>query len=459
MAQLQDPRIMNQTSVDLIIHCRWLAKVDRHPSQLNPQDKLWLEHQALVSRNGKIVDILDSSACNRQYVAQFEYHLPQHLIIPGLVNSHTHAAMSLLRGYADDYPLMTWLEQYIWPAENNFVSPKFVETGTQLAICEMLQSGVTCFNDMYFFPEVVTSILEKKGLKGCVSGPIIEFPNPWGQNAQECIDKTTQLVQKYANNDLIHVGYGPHAPYTVTDATFTTIIEAAQNNNTWIHTHLHETQHEVEESIKEHGCRPIERLHKLGFFEAHTQVVHMTQIEDSDLEFLNKKSTHIIHCPESNLKLASGFCPIEAFRRTGFNFGIGTDGAASNNDLDMLGEMKTAALLAKAVDKNAQALPAYAALYGATRGGALAFNLQTTGSLLPDFDADIVAIDMGHLNTQPIYDPIAQLVYAARSHQVSHVWVNGQLQYDHGSFTQFDEHKLQEAVHHWQNLLQAQQGQ
>ena len=449
---------MEQISVDLIIHCRWLIPVDVHPKDILTEQVLFKENQALVASGGVIVEILDSSACHRKYIAQFEYHLPHHLLMPGLINSHAHSAMSLLRGFADDFPLMTWLEQYIWPAENKHVSPSFVETGTQLAICEMLQSGVTCFNDMYFFPEVVTQTLKDKGLRGCVSSPIIEFPNPWGKNADECIDKATDIVKEYADHPMIHAGFGPHAPYTVSDQSYEKIIQRASDLNSWVHTHLHETESEIQQSINEFAMRPLERLKKLGFFDVRSQAVHMTQIDASDLEILSEysnqqKSANIVHCPESNLKLASGFCPVDELLQAGVNITLGTDGAASNNDLDLLGEMKTAALLAKAVAKNALALPAYSALYAATRAGALAFGLENLGSLAPNYAADMVALDMNQLNTQPLYDPVAQLVYAAQSHQVSHVWIQGELQFDHGNYPKFDISKLQDSVQHWQNLL------
>jgi 5-methylthioadenosine/S-adenosylhomocysteine deaminase len=320
----------------------------------------------------------------------------------------------------------------------------------------MLASGVTSFNDMYFFPEVVADILEATGLRGCVSGPILEFPTAWGANAAEYLVKNTEVVQHYKNHPRISAGYGPHAPYTVSNNTWEKTIQLAHDNNTWVHTHLHETAFEVEQSVQEHGMRPVARLDKLGFFDVHSQAVHMTQLNEEDIANIRGKKCHIIHCPESNLKLASGFTPLNAIIEAGINFNIGTDGAASNNDLDMVSELRTAAILAKAVASDAAALPAYTALYGATRGGALAFGQEKLGCLAKGFAADIIAVNLSDLNTQPVYDPIAQFVYAANSRQVSHVWVDGKLVYEHGQVRVIDTDKLKTNIHTWrQKLLSA----
>lgn len=439
--------------VDTILYPRWLAPMTSAPNAALTNNEKWLEHQACVIDAGQIIDVLPVKQVKTKYQPQFEYNLNNHLLMPGLINGHAHAAMSLLRGFADDHPLKTWLEEHIWPAEGAHVSTDFVQTGTELAICEMLRSGVTSFNDMYFFPETVAEILDTTGLRGFVSGPILEFPTPWGSGPDVYIAKNTAIVEQYKNHPRISAGYGPHAPYTVSDQTFEKIIQAANDHQTWIHTHLHETAFEIEQSMADFGMRPVARLAKLGVFDVHSQAVHMTQINDEDKATLQGKRCHIVHCPESNLKLASGFCPVDYLQTAGLNISIGTDGAASNNDLDMVSELRTAAILAKAVAADAQAFPAYDAAYAATRGGALAFNQTQLGCIAKNFAADLIAIDLNDLNTQPVYDPIAQFVYAANSRQISHVWVDGKLVCEHGQVRVIDMEKLRVQINNWQAKL------
>jgi len=438
--------------VTLILYPKWLAPMTQAPGATQNQ-QTWLEHHACIILDSKIIDVLPVADVPGRYQAQFEYNLPDHLLLPGLFNSHTHAAMSLMRGFADDYPLITWLEDYIWPAENTCVSSSFVQTGTELAICEMLESGVTCFNDMYFFPETVAKILDETGLRGCISGPILEFPSAWGQSAADYIAKNTEVVAHYKSHPRVSAGYGPHAPYTVSNRTFETIIDKASEYKTWIHIHLHETVFEIEQSLKEFKMRPIQRLHELGLFNTPVQAVHMTQLNDNDIALIKNSQCHVIHCPESNLKLASGFAPIAQIQNANINIGIGTDGAASNNDLDMVSELRTAAILAKAVANDAQALPAYSALYAATRGGALAFGQRSLGSITPGYEADVIAVNMNHWNTQPVYDPIAQFVYATNNRQISHVWVAGKLVCEHGQVKVFDTENLRHNVQQWRSKI------
>lgn len=440
-------------SVDLILYPRWLAPMSATPAEAKAGAVVFLENHACVVHQGKTLDVLPQDKCRQKYSAQFEYNLSTHLLMPGLFNGHAHSAMALLRGFADDYPLMTWLQEHIWPAEGKHVSESFVKTGSELAICEMLASGITCFNDMYFFPGTLGEVLRDAGLKGSISGPILEFPTPWAQNADEYLAKNTDLIKEFNKGGDIQFGYGPHAPYTVSDATFEKIIDQAQANNTWIHTHLHETAFEVQQSMTDFGMRPVARLAKLGLFDVHSQAVHMTQINDEDIENLSGKKCHIIHCPESNLKLASGFSPIQKLYNAGLNINIGTDGAASNNDLDMVSETRTAALLAKAVAEDAEAFPAYQAMYSATRGGALAFGRDKMGSIQTGFEADMIAVNLDDLNTQPVFDPIAQFVYASNNRQISHVWVNGKLVCEHGQVRVIDTDKVRHDVEQWRQKL------
>src|SRR5690606_35412686 len=295
---------------------------------------------------------------------------------PGLVNTHGHAAMSLLRGIADDLPLMTWLEDHIWPAEGRWVSEEFVYQGTLLAIGEMIRSGTTCFADMYFFPEASAKAASEAGIRVQLAAPIIDFPNPWSANAEEAINKFIDLHDTWRNSELVSTAFGPHAPYTVSDGPLRKIATLADELDLPVHMHVHETAFEVEQAVANSGKRPIQLLNDLGLLSPRLICVHATQLDDTDISLLQSSGAHVAHCPESNLKLASGFCPVEKLRRHGINVCLGTDGAASNNDLDMFSEMRTAALLAKAVSSDAAALPAFAALKMATLDGARAMGLD-----------------------------------------------------------------------------------
>ncbi|GAA3917958.1 TRZ/ATZ family hydrolase [Litoribacillus peritrichatus] len=385
-----------------------------------------LEKHTLVISNNKIEDILPSSEAKQKYPSSNIIKLNNHALIPGLINTHNHAAMTLFRGMADDLPLMTWLNDHIWPAEGKWVQEEFVKDGTELAIAEMLLSGTTTYSDMYFFPEVSAQVIDKAGIKAQLCTPIMEFPTAWGSGPDEYIQKTKVLLEQYKNHPRISIAAGPHAPYTVSDETFNKCIQLKQDHGCQLQVHLHETQFEVDESLKQHNKRPIQRLHELGVLDQSTQCVHMTALTKEDIETISTSGAHLLHCPESNLKLASGFAPVHQAQEHGINIALGTDGAASNNDQDMLGEARSAALLAKAVSQNATALSALEALKAATLNGAKALGIDNkTGSLETGKLADIVAIDLSPLHCQPVYDPISQIIYAARADQVSNVWSEG----------------------------------
>lgn len=434
------------TNVDTVIHSRWIIPV-------NPQRAV-LEHHALVIQGQQIVDCLPSHQAREQYQAQNEIDLPGHALIPGLINTHGHAAMSLFRGLADDLPLMTWLQEHIWPAEGQWVSESFVEDGVKLAIAEMLRSGTTTFSDQYFFPEVSARVAKTAGVRAQLNFPILDFPNPWSQNADEAIEKGLALYLQYQNDDQVFVIFGPHAPYTVSDDPLKKIAQMAKEQNIGIQMHVHETQQEVDDSLQQHGKRPLRRLYDLGLLGPHMQCTHMTALNEEDFDLLEKTGTHINHCPESNLKLASGFCPVDALQKRGINVALGTDGAASNNDLDLLGEMRTAAMLAKAVSGNAEALPAYEALAMATINGAQAIGQQDRiGSLEIGKQADITAIDLSELESQPVYDPVSHLAYTTTRHQVTDVWVAGQPLLSNRQLTTLSEADLIQSARDWQEQI------
>ncbi len=406
------------THIDSLIHARWI--IPAHP------DGVVLEHHSLALKDGRILDILPQNEAHARYQADNVIERGEHALIPGLINAHTHAAMSLLRGLADDLPLMDWLNHHIWPAETQWVSDEFVRDGSLLAMAEMLRGGTTCFNDMYFFPEVTARAATDVGMRACIGLIVIDFPSAWAGSADEYLDKGLALHDELRNHPLLRTAFAPHAPYTVSDAPLERIRVLADELDMPVHMHVHETVAEVEQSQAQFGMRPLERLARLGLVSPSLLAVHMTQLLDAELAHLASSGTHVLHCPESNLKLASGFCPVHKLLNAGVNVALGTDGAASNNDLDMFGEMRTAALLAKAVANDASALPAAQALRMATLNGARALGLgDETGSLEKGKAADIVAVRLDDIECQPFYNVISQLVYATGRDKVSDVWVAG----------------------------------
>ena len=449
MTSPQAPRTIQD--VELLIHAKWLVPMEG-PQQL-------LADHCIVVDQGKIVDVLSSVNATSHYHAKETHELGDHIVLPGLINAHGHSAMSLFRGLADDLPLMEWLNDHIWPAEGQWVNPAFVEDGTRLAIAEMIKGGTTCFSDMYFFPEVAAKVAEEIGMRAQFVCPVLDFPTAWGSGPEEYLEKSMALAIDYAESDLIRVGLGPHAPYTVSDTPLENVRDLAREYDIPVQIHLHETQHEVDEAIKISGSRPIARLQKLGLIgdDIPLQCVHMTALNDEDIEILKASKASVVHCPESNLKLASGFCPIKRLQDAQINICLGTDGAASNNDLDLVGEMRTAALLAKAVAGDASALKAYEALEMATINGAKALGIDAQcGSLSVGKAADIIAVDLNRLNSQPSYDPISDLVYAVSANQVSHVWIAGKAQLAEGKLIHLDERKLIENAQQWATKINSQ---
>lgn len=405
-------------TVDLIINARWIVPII-------PQDRV-LEGCALVVNKGNILALLPQNEAAKRFDAKQTLDLSDHLLMPGLVNAHGHTAMSLLRGYADDQPLHTWLNEHIWPVEGRWVSEDFVRDGTELALAEMIRSGTTCFSDMYFYPEQAAQASLDARIRCQLAFPLLDFPTAWGTGPDDYMHKGLALHDNFRSNPLINIAFGPHAPYTVSDAPLRKIAVLSQEMDMPVHIHLHETTQEVVESLEKFGVRPSQRLMALDLLSPLTQCVHMTQIDATDIQLLQRTGAHVIHCPESNLKLASGFCPVEQLNQAGVNVAIGTDGAASNNDLDLFSELRTAALLAKTVAQDAAALNAHAALRMATINGAKALCMDDRiGSLEVGKSADIIALDLSELEMQPIYNPASQLVYTHAGQRVTHAWVEG----------------------------------
>lgn len=438
--------IMPMKQVDLIINARWIIPVDAK--------KRVLENHAVVINEGVIVALIEQGLASRRYDANNVQNLPDHCIMPGLINNHAHSAMSLLRGLADDLPLMTWLNDHIWPAEKKWVSDHFVEAGSELAIAEMLRGGTTCFNDMYFFPDATARAVDKSGIRASLGIVIIDFPSAWAADAQEYMLKGQQLHDHYRHHPRITTTYAPHAPYTVSDDTLKAVITNAEELDIPIHMHIHETADEVEQSIEQYGVRPLERLKNLGLLSPRLLAVHMTQLTDEEIQWCADAGVSIAHCPESNLKLASGFCPIGKLTKKKVNVTIGTDGAASNNDLDMFAEMRQAAILAKAVANDASAVPAYSAIEMATINAAKSLGIDDkTGSLKKGKAADLIAIDFSDIESQPCYDIVSQLVYATGRHQVSDVWVEGKHLLKQRQLTTLNHNKLIQTTRQWADKI------
>lgn len=404
-------------TVDTLIHPDWIVPVVPHAAVL--------EQHSLAIAGDRIVALLPRHEA-QQINASRVVELPGHAIMPGLINSHGHAAMSLLRGFADDQPLMPWLEQHIWPAEAAHVSAGFVRDGVELAIAEMIRCGTTTFSDMYFFPDACAETAQRLGMRCQLTFPVLDAPTVWAQSADEYISKGLALRDDVKHSDLVTVGFGPHATYTVSEPNLIKVATLAAELDVPIQIHLHETRGEVLLAVEQNGERPLDSLQRLGLLGPRTQCVHMTDLGDQDIALLAATGAHVVHCPQSNMKLASGACPVDRLRASGVNVALGTDSAASNNDLNLFGEMQSAALLAKLHSQDATALPAATALEMATINGARAMGLESDiGSLEVGKLADLIAVDLSQPETQPLYNPLSQLVYACNGSQVTHSWIGG----------------------------------
>ena len=437
---------MQATEIDLLIHCRWIIPIV-------PENQI-LENCSLAVDGEKIIGIYPQAEAKKRFEAVKTETLDNHVLMPGLVNAHGHSAMSLLRGYADDLALRPWLEKHIWPAEARHVSEEFVGDGTRLAMAEMIASGTTCFADMYFFDEAIAEAVRDAGMRCQIGFTVLDFPTAYGKGADDYIHKGLRLNDKYSGHSLINVACAPHAPYSVSDSAMQIISTYANELDLPIHIHCHETAGEVSESIDHYGCRPLQRLRDLGLLLPQTQLVHMTQINHEDIQMVQDHNCHVVHCPESNLKLASGFCPVGQLMDAGINVALGTDGAASNNDLDLFGELKTAALLAKAVSGDPCALNAHAALRMATINGAKALGWDhKIGSLESGKSADIIAVKMDSIPQQPLYNPESQLVYTNVGHRVSHSWVAGKPLMAESELLTLNRQSLIQTACDWRNKI------
>jgi 5-methylthioadenosine/S-adenosylhomocysteine deaminase len=433
-------------TADLMVLPRWIVPVEPAATVL--------EEHALVIRDGRIADLQPADFARQAWKATETIELPRHVVMPGLVNVHTHSAMTLLRGLADDLPLMDWLQNHIWPAEGQHVSRRFCEDGVRLACAEMIRGGQTCFNDMYFFPDVTAAVASHAGMRSCVGLIVLDFPTVWARNADEYIHKGLEVRDALKSDPLIRTAFAPHAPYSVSDVPLRKIREYATELGLSIHMHVHETAGEIAGAIEATGKRPWQRLKELGLMGPDLIAVHMTQLNDDEIAECTEFGVTVAHCPESNLKLASGFCPVGRLLEAGVHVALGTDGAASNNDLDLIGEMRTAALLAKGVSGDARTLPAHQALHMATLAGARALGVEDeTGSLKPGKAADFIALDLQDVCSQPVYNVISHLVYAAGRHQVTDVFVAGRGLMRNRELQTLDEPGVLARAAEWRNTI------
>ena len=412
-----------------------------------------LQQHSLIVENGRISDCIPWPDADAQFA-----HLPakdakDSILMPGLINSHTHLAMNLLRGFADDTPLQQWLESHIWPTESAHMSPSFVADGSELAIAESICNGVTTVNDMYFFPDEVAKVCRKAGIRATVGLLVFDFPTAWASSADEYFSKGIALHDACKGDPLIQTAFAPHAPYTVSQKPLERIATLSSELDIPVHMHVHETAFEVTEFVKTHGVRPIARLHDIGLLSPSLLAVHLTQLTQDEISTLAETGVHAIHCPESNLKLASGQSPVADMLKAGVNVAVGTDGAASNNDLDLLGELRTAAFLAKLADGDASTLNAGTALRMVTIDAARALGLEhEIGSVENGKSADCIVIkpDLGMI---PVYDAQAQVVYTNSSPCVQDVWVAGKPLMQNRKLLTLDVERLHANATQWSDRI------
>ncbi|WP_341675424.1 TRZ/ATZ family hydrolase [Niveibacterium sp. SC-1] len=433
-------------SIDLLVSPRWLIPVE--PAGVTLQD------HAIAVRDGRIVAICPAAEADARFAPAERVELPDHVLIPGLVNLHTHAAMVLMRGIADDLPLMRWLKEAIWPTEQRFVTPDFVRDGTYIAASEMLRGGVTCACEMYFHPDATAEAFQEAGMRAVVGLTVIDFPTAYAADADDYIQKGLAAHDQWRGHETIRFAFAPHAPYTVSDRSFERLIGLAHELDLPVTMHLHETQDEIRESLSQYGERPLARVARLGLLDTDLIAVHAVHLQNDEIDLLAAHNASVAHCPTSNMKLASGIAPVSQMLARGLRVGLGTDGAASNNRLDMLQEMRHAGLLAKVASGDASAFGAHALLRAATLDGAAALRMDDTiGSLVPGKAADMVAVAFNSPETSPVFDPAGHIPYAADRCHISDVWIAGKPRVRGHSLLREGNNELLRRIRVWQNRL------
>ncbi|MBI2308513.1 MAG: TRZ/ATZ family hydrolase [Rhodocyclales bacterium] len=433
-------------TIDLLIRARWIIPIE--PGNTT------LENHAVAVDKGRIVAVLPERDAGERFAAGREVTLDRHVLLPGLVNLHCHAAMTLLRGLADDTPLMAWLQEHIWPAEGKHVSADFVHDGTLLACAEMLRGGITCVNDMYFFPEAAARAVATAGMRAVIGLPLLEFPTAYAADADDYLAKGLAARDALREQPLLHFALAPHAPYTVSNRSFERIATLTGELDLPVHLHVHETRAEIDESLRTYGMRPLERLRRLGIVGPNLIAVHAVHLDAAEIALLAAEGASVAHCPTSNLKLGSGIAPVAAMLAQGLNIGLGTDGAASNNRLDLLAETRLAALLAKGASGDASVMNAHQALHAATLGGAKALGLEDEiGSISAGKSADLCAISLDDPLLAPCYAPESHMVYVAGRENVSHVWVAGRMMLENHTLSGFLKKDLENLTSIWQTRI------
>jgi len=438
--------MMPPISADLILEPSWLLP-------MAPARTVLTGHSVAIL-GAQIVAIGPTQAIREQFHTTANLRLDGQLLMPGLVNAHGHAAMVLLRGLAEDLPLDSWLRTRIWPLEARWMSSEFVADGVALALIEMLKSGTTCFSDMYFYPEVTASAVRDCGMRAQITFPLIDFANAWSKSAAEGFRKGLALHDAYRDDPLIRIGFGPHSAYALRDDDLIKTLTLADEIDAPIHMHLNETAHEVAAARRDLGRSHIQHLADIGMLVPRLQAVHLTQIDDAELELLIEGGVRAIHCPQSNLKLGSGIADIARMRRRGLVVGLGTDGAAANNSLDLFTEARIAALLAKTVSGNPATLDAFEALELTTLGSARALGLDATiGSIELGKAADLISIDLTHSGALPVHRPESTLLYTASGSHVRNVWIAGRRLICDGQATTLDETDIRARATAWSSRL------
>jgi 5-methylthioadenosine/S-adenosylhomocysteine deaminase len=432
-------------SVDLLIRAAHVVPVAPRGSRAD---------HAVAVKDGRIVSVLPATEALARYDAREVVNLDRHVLIPGFVNLHCHAAMTLMRGLADDRPLTSWLQDHIWPAEALHVSDEFVHDGSLLAMAEMLRGGITCVNDMYFYPEATARAALRAGVRAALGVIALEFPSAYAPNAAGYLQKGLATRDTYQGEPLLTFTLAPHAPYTVADEMLRHMAVLAEELDLPIHMHVHETAGEIEQGVAQYGVRPLERMRRLGLVGPRLIAVHAVHLDDSELDLMAREGVSVAHCPSSNLKLASGIARVTDMKLRGIRVGVGTDGAASNNRLDVMTEMRTAALLAKVSSGDASMIKAMEALEMATIDGARALGLdEHIGSIAPGKWADLAAVELSSVETLPCFDPVSHLVYAAGRENVSHVWIAGSPRLAGRRLAGIDEQDLRDKALWWQKRL------
>ncbi len=413
---------MTQSADILLVNAQVLT-MDENLTQYDPG--------AVAVRGDSIVAVGSEAGIKTEFAAKEIFDCGGKVLMPGLINAHTHVPMTLLRGIADDLRLDVWLQGYMWPVEREFVSPDFVRLGTQIACAELIRTGVTTFNDMYFFEEDVAKATAEAGLRAVCGQSVLKFPAPDAPSYEDALERARDFIQRWQGHELIVPAVAPHAPYTTTAEMLQETAELAKEFNVPLHTHLAETSFEVDNMRRDNNMPVIPYVKKQGLFEAKVIAAHCVHVDIGEIRTLKNHGAGVSHNPSSNLKLASGFAPVTKMLEAGLNVGIGTDGPASNNDLDMFEEVRLASFIAKAASNDPTAVPAQTALTMATRLGAQALHLgHLTGSITPGRRADLIVVDTSPLHNSPRFrrDPnnaYAQIVYASKSTDVSDVMVNG----------------------------------